>query len=634
MLICLIAFIDSKLKWFWGKDNSELNALLLLFTILSFLYQVALVLHFPLLFSLIDIACVLLCLVFFKPILIQLKEYGTQLFIQPWKNGERFLYILYPFLAYLFCLSIFAVPGMNWDSMIYHLTRPFLYLNEGSIFTPHYSDGRQVAWPLGADVLTYIFTRHEGNTLGVGFLQYIFYIGIILAVYKTALYQTNSKIATTIALIAASLPVIVYGATTVKNDLSTAFAFLMLWISFDRFHRRRSRSDLFLIFLAMAFGLSCKVTFLILGSLSVLTFIVVEKRNGTLLKPLTGPRFSLLLLLALIPCFIFLTQIHLYIHNIITHGDFGGDHVTTTMCSQTWETFTWTSFIQDVVKYQLVLFDFVLPLSIVNIPFIDTLISFFYNHTIGALTGDKIWHYHYFPEEMRASFGPFGILILWAIYKTFFTKPKAIAFALTFISMFMFLFVAYKVIFVPVAGLRYLAPTFITSLVFLPAFFQSRILLWRKTICVCCTFLLLFCCLFNYEKPLLSLHPKMIPWYRYAFSDRSFLYHKKYFLDDRMDIYYSLLKPGNKVFVFSSISGWAFPYYQYKNKANVRLGNYESGKKVWFQVDFQDYNLIVCNTPQCIQDFDQRKGFEKVWETESTSKVAAFYQPIVKRSSL
>ena len=57
-------------------------------------------------------------------------------------------------------------------------------------------------------------------------------------------------------------------------------------------------------------------------------------------------------------------------------------------------------------------------------PFIDTFLSGLYNKTVGFLTGDRPWDFHYFPEEMRASYGPFGILVLFSIYRSFFAGLK------------------------------------------------------------------------------------------------------------------------------------------------------------------------------------------------------------------
>lgn len=630
VLLGLTALIDCKLKPYWGSRYSALNALLLLFTLLSFLYQLALLFHFPLLFSLIDVAAVLPCAVFFKPIWNQLKEYGKQLI------KERPLYLLYPFLGYLFFLSIVAVPGWNYDSMIYHLTRPLLHLQEGTLFTPHYSDGRQVAWPMGAEVLTYLFTRYGSaqlNTFGVGFLQYIFYLGTILAVYQAAVAKTSRQTAATLTFVAASFPVLVYGATTIKNDLAAVFAFVMLWIYFDNFRQSRSRSDFWLIFLALAFGLSCKITFLVLGILSLLVFVWIDKRCQDRRCSYTPGTFCWLGLFII--CFLFLAQAHLYIYNLITYGHLTGDEVVTTLATRTWESFQWKAYLQDFIKYQLTLFDFVLPLSWKNIPFVDTWLSSFYNHTIGKITGDAPWNYRYFPEEMRAAFGPLAILILWQTVRTALSRSEALGKALAWITLFWIFFVPYKTPWGPVHGIRYFAPTFIAALIFLPALFQSKVFQWHRSIRFFCTALLMFSCAANYEKPLVAYHPKAIPWYRYAFTDRGWLYHHKYFLDDRMDVYQELVKPGDRVFVFAGISDWVFPYYQYAPEAKIRLGNFQYGKNTWSQIDFHDYDLIVCNSLECIQEWNPKDDFEKVWKSSSPQnaepdfieKIAAFYRP-------
>ncbi|OGQ46291.1 MAG: hypothetical protein A3H42_04525 [Deltaproteobacteria bacterium RIFCSPLOWO2_02_FULL_46_8] len=639
VLTSLIALIDVRLRSFWGAEQSALKALLLLFSILSTLYQIAFILHFPLLFSLIDAATVLLCLFFFRPILAQLKEYVHQIFVRPWKEGEKILYVLYLFLGYLFILSIFAVQGLNWDSMIYHLSRSFLYLNEGTIFTPHYSDYRQTVWPMGIDVLTYIFTRQGGSTLGVGFIQYVFYIGTLLAVYQTALRNTNRKTAVTTTFVAASLPVIVYGATTVKTDLPVVFAFLMMWICFNSFQKTRSKSDLFIILLALVFGLGCKTSFLFLGPLSLLAFVGIELFHKSLFKPLTGSKLSWGLLFFLTLWFLFLAQVHLAIYNLMTYGNLMSDNFFIAGEIRTWESLKWTEFIQDFVKHQLTLFDFLLPLSTVNIPFVDTFISFSYNHTIGWITGDTKWVFRYFPHEVWAAFGPFfGVFILWKTYRTGFSKGEAIPLALAWISILWILVVAYKIPIATGPCLRYFEPTFIASLVFLPKIFQSRVLQWHRSIRLCSVALLTFCCLCNYDSPLIVTHPRVVPWYTYAFTDRGFFYTHKYYLDNRLDIYQKLIKEKERasVFVFANIRDWVFPYYQYAPKAKIRLANFDYKKERWTQEDFHRYDLIICNWQRCIKEWDQKKDFEKIWEYSAPTfepgpwffpKQAAFYRP-------
>lgn len=612
VFIALIALIDIRLKSFWGSQGSTPKALLLFFSILSTLYQLAFVFHFSFLFSLIDMTAVALCLLFHKPIWIQLKEYADHTLIQVWKEGERSLFLLYLFLAYLFFLSLFAVPGLNWDSMVYHLVRPFLYWNEGTVFTPHYSDMRQAVWPMGIDVLTYVFTRHGGSTTGVGFIQYIFYVGTLLTVYQTARHQTDRRTAVTLTFVAASFPVLVYGATSVKTDLPVTFAFLLMWNGYYHFNQTRNRSNLFLIFLALAFGLGSKTSFLFLGPLSLAAFAGIEIFNRSLLKPLAGGRWSWPSLALWIPWFLFLAQAHLLLYNFLTYGHLtdDGDYSRIAFELRTWESLKWKNFLQDIVKYHLTFFDFLLPLSTVHIPFIDTLISFGYNHSIGKWLGDTTWDYRYFPHEVRAVFGPLGVLVLWWSYRACFSRTKPLAFALAWLSIAWLFFVAYKIPW----GFRYLEPTFIASLVFLPAIFQSKVMQWHRWVRLYSAAVLAFCCLSNFESPLIAYHPRAVPWYTYAFSDRGFFYRRKYYLDDRMDLYRRLIKTGDRVFVFAGVSDWVFPFYQYSSGAGVRLGNFDHGEESWAKINFHDYDLVVCHWQNCIQAWDAKKDFEKVWE--------------------
>ncbi|MDO8527721.1 MAG: glycosyltransferase family 39 protein [Deltaproteobacteria bacterium] len=627
VLLSLIALVDSVLQSFT-------KSLLIFFTALSGLYQIGFIFHFPPLFWIMDATAILVCFIFGKRILKQWMKYADSIFIQPWKKGERLLYVFYGFFFYLFFLSIVSVPGLNWDGMVYHLARPFLYLHEGTIFTPHYADARQVAWPMGADVLNYIFMRY-GGTFGVGFFQFLFYIGILLAAYRALLSTTDSKTATTLFFITASIPSLIYSATTEKNDMQTLFAFVMMWISFRDFQKSRKYSDLFFIFLALAFGLACKVTFLFLGPISLLAFYLIEKKNGNSRPLFAQDRPPLAVRMLLWLCFLFLMQTHLYIYNFLHLGYLTGDESLAHTAMRTKELSEFVPILGDFIKYQLTMIDFALPFSTIGIPFVDTFLSFLYNHTLGGLAGEPAWYYQYMPDEMRASFGPFGIFILWGIYRTLFGQSKPLPRALAYISVAWMLFVAYKIPWGPVSGIRYYGPIIIASIFFLPKVYENSLVQYHKCIRIICVLLMTFCCVVNYAKPLIAYHPKAIPWYRYTLSDRGYFYHNKYFMDDRMNVYQKLLKPGDKVFVFSYTSDWVFPYYQYAGKAKVRLGNYEFGRKTWSQIRFEDYNLIVCNTPECIADWDQRGDFEKVWqnsppenvETNFIEKKAAFYKP-------
>lgn len=624
VIAALVALIDWRLRLFWGPRRSALKAVLLFYTLLSGLYQIAFVFQLPFLFSLIDGTAVLLCLFFLKPIARQWREYADR---------GRALFLLYPFLAYLFLVAVLAVPGWNWDGMIFHLPRPFLFLNEGTVYTPHYSDSRQVMWPMGADVLNYLFTRY-GETFGAGFNQFAFYIASLIAVYSGVREKAGPVTALTLTFVAASLPVIVYGSTTEKNDMHVLFAFLMMWLAYRDFRESRRRCDLGLLLLAMAFGIGCKLTFLFFALFSLIAFGIDAWRCKPAGAFFEGPKISRAIWIPFLLSLPLIAQAHLFAYDWMAYGDIGGD-------AEFYQAFgnaphTLSFFLQNFFKYQLPLFDFVLPLSLKGIPFVDTALSAFYNHTIGSWTGDVPWEYHYFPEEMRALFGPFGILLVWGIYSACFRrKTDFLARALGLVGLAWMIHCAWFYPWQPATPARYFAPPLIAGLIFFPFLQENQLLGRHRFVRGSCLALLAFCCLANYGKPLVAYDRKAIPWYSYAFTGRKFLYHGKYFLDNRMDIYARQLGEGKKVFVFARASDWVFPYYQYAGGAKVRLGNYRYGKKTWSRIDFNEYDLIVCNSPGCIQDWNMREGFEKMWENTPVpergfpfmEKTAAFYRP-------
>lgn len=625
VLICLVAFIDSSLETYWGVKRSFLKAFLLLFSFLSALYQIGFLFHFPFLFSLIDMMALLLTLIFYRPIVNRLKQYYKVIANLPQQEEKWSFSIFTLLLFYTFILAIFSIPGLNWDSMIFELSRPFLYLNEGTVFTQHYSDARQVAWPMGFDLLLYLFTRHGGETIGVGLIPFLFYIATLVGIYSTIMENKDTKIALTLIFVAASFPLLLYCASSNKSDTLITFSFLMMWLSYQDFQKTRQWTDLYLLFLALAFGLTCKLSFLLLGGLSLVAFLILELKNDSLQKPLRGSKLPWIGLLFFGFLLLLLSQIHLYTHNILTLGYLEGDAATHYLTPKQ----GWMAILQTFSKYHLMFIDFVLPLSTVNIPFVDTFLSFIYNHTIGLFTGDKFWRYHYFPDEMRASFGPFGLFILWGIYKTCFKKEKIFAKAVGLISFLYLIFVVYKFPWTPWPSFRYFLPVVVVSFALLPAIYNLRIWQYHQAIRWFSLILLLFCSIVNYPKPLIAYHPKAIPWYQHAFTDRGFRYRQQYFDDNRMEIYQKIVQPGERVLVLGTLSTWTYPYYQYALRSSVRLADYLYRRSTWDNQGLKSYDWIICNGRECVKEFEANNDtFQRVWRSSpEIYRQGAFFQP-------
>ncbi|MDP2600391.1 MAG: hypothetical protein Q8P84_06635 [Deltaproteobacteria bacterium] len=615
--LSLIALIDSRVRSFP-------KTLLFFFAGLSALYQIAFIFHLPFFFTAIDVVFILLVLFFWRRILVQFKQYFVRLFAIPSREGKWAVYLLYFFLAYLFFLSVFSVPGWDWDSMIFHLSRPFLYLNEKTVFTAHFSDARQTVWPMGGDILFYLFTRH-GSTVGVGFISFLGYIGILLAIHNILDKIVSPQKALTLIFVAASFPTLVYSATTVKGDPLAVFAFVMLWIAFKNFHETRKRSDLVMFFLSLAFGLSVKLTFVFAAFFSLIGFAVIELLDRKPLKLQGPPVFSPIGLFFFGLLCLLLSQTHLYIFNLFQfHHPMGP---TVMLIS----TMTWKTIFQNFFKYQLELIDFVLPLSSVGIPFIDTAFSWLYNHSIGALTHDTAWHFHYFPQEMNASFGPFGFfLILIGIYWSLFGKTTIFSRVFAWTCMAQILFIVFNY---PreeaISIVRYFSPVFVASLFLLPKIFESPLLKWQKTIRFVSLSLLLFCSLANYAQPLIAYHPKAIPWYRYAFTNRDFLYKEKHFYDNRIDIYKRAVRPEDRILLLGGPNIWVYPYYQHAPSHRLRLKHFPSLPKEWVGDNLKNYDLVICEGRPCIEKLKITPQLQQIWKSaEDLPREAAFYRRI------
>lgn len=614
ILLGLIALADSFLKPWWGESYSSPKALLLVISFVSLWYQLAFLVQCMPLLTILDTAAILACVIFSRRIGKQFLEY---------LKGAGPPAILVFFLGYLFFLSIFSVPGWNWDSMIYHLSRPFLFLNEGTLFPLHYADIRQASWPAGGDILLYLFTRH-GTTFGTGFIEYLFYAGILVALYQYILPRAEKKTAVTAIFIAASMPLMVYCATSEKSDTQPAFAFLLMWLLYDDFRKTRRKTDILLICLALAFGISCKVSFLILGPLSLAIFALLEMFERKR-EPLTGPKIPLPLLLLFLLVFLFLAQTHTCLFNLLARGDLVGDAEFHSAFGNV-EEGGFIYFFQNLSKYLLSLADFVFPLSLKGIPFIDTFLSFLYNKTIGALTHDTLWEYHYFPEEMRASFGPFGLWIGAITVVSLFRKRGPFLKAFSLLTLVWLFYISFKIPWQPVSAIRYLLPTMITGLAFFTPL-HSASLIFRHPLLTrgACLVLLAFANVANYAKPLVAYDAKAIPWYSYAFTDRRYLYANKYFLDARMEIFEKEALPGKNILIFAFLSEWSFPYYDVGGKARIRLDHYKYRRGFWGNLE--GFNLIVCSDTDCMAEMNARGEFEKIWENKPANpKKGAFYK--------
>ena len=148
-------------------------------------------------------------------------------------------------LAYLYFQSITLQPN-NQDSLVYTLARILLYEDGGTLFPQTISDYTQVCYPIGNDILYYLFLRFDISR-GTAFFSFLAYVGSICATYSLVRTFYSRETAGCCALIFACLPEIVYQSTTPKNDLMVVFLSLTTLLAFAKLAQKTSFGLLFFI---------------------------------------------------------------------------------------------------------------------------------------------------------------------------------------------------------------------------------------------------------------------------------------------------------------------------------------------------------------------------------------------------
>ncbi|ADE55322.1 glycosyltransferase family 39 protein [Coraliomargarita akajimensis] len=164
------------------------------------------------------------------------------------------------YLVYTFA-QVLLLPPLNHDSLVYHLPRVCLYIQNNSLFLDSFTNYHQVIFPVGGDILFYPFIK-LGTDAGLGIFSLTSYLSIGAACYAIARRQTSARIASTATLIVLSFTVLVLQAPSTKNDILAAAAGAgALLLTLESSSKTRFR-NLILIGILCLFGTSIKTTFL------------------------------------------------------------------------------------------------------------------------------------------------------------------------------------------------------------------------------------------------------------------------------------------------------------------------------------------------------------------------------------
>ena len=217
------------------------------------------------------------------------------------------------------------MPPVNFDSMVYNLAPVLMFQNEGTLFLSNYTSEAQIAFPLGFDILSFLFLRFYFD-FGLARFSFLSYTTIAIGTYALVsdMFQ-NERLGVKTAFIVASFTELVLQATSTKNDIPAAAITVVCFLSAYSFLKTKRFLHLYVTLTACLWGLSVKgyfPGFLLAFAILFLWLLLKEMPVSEITKAIFQKRhlnFSLLLPVGLLVClFIF------YGNNLRKFGSFFG----------------------------------------------------------------------------------------------------------------------------------------------------------------------------------------------------------------------------------------------------------------------------------------------------------------------
>ncbi len=288
---------------------------------MSFCFQIAFLLGEPKISFFLEIIFCGFSLYLIKTKWQKFKELlrGIRIFFLQHKLSLSILSILW---IYLFLMAV-ILPPFNWDSMSYNLSRIFLFQQEKSLFLTNVSTERLAVFPVGADILHHSLLRFYTD-YGIAIFSFIAYLIICFGTYALSRRYAKPQHSLTATFIIASLSELVLQSTSTKNDIWTASVAVICFILIHRILTSINIEDLVLLPITLAFGISCKTTFVAFGLpfTCLFSLLLLKKYQWKYLLKILS-QYNLYFLLSILPILVFFPLFHFY-HNYIHFGSWQG----------------------------------------------------------------------------------------------------------------------------------------------------------------------------------------------------------------------------------------------------------------------------------------------------------------------
>lgn len=463
----------------------------------------------------------------------------------------------------------FLLPPITQDGLTYHLTRIMMMQSEGSFFLKNFSEYRQDIMPIGYDVLNFLYLRFftDYGLTTFGFLSYtIILSGIFAVVTKLFSDVQFSKI---ICFMSASLTMFVFHASMTGNDLILAAIAIACFISAHNLLKESGYIHLFILLVALTFGLNAKFTFGVFFLPFVFFYGILlfnKFRVKLLLAFINKSNVRYIIPLILPFCTIFFICVLLF-HNYSKYGAIMGPRFYLYSLSSTGAGFLGP--LLNLIRYFFQAID--LPTALGG-----NMFTHFHDVILGKYKSTGVmWPEYYIVDlsgslnriDISAWYGLLGLPILISIGFTIICGKGL----LRIIALSIFISAIILVIQIPwnpFSG-RYFALTFAGGLVcfaFMLKYIKEKSFRVSKYIVICA----LLISTYNLSYLAFYANFKNFEELKHHFKNRDFMY-SQFFPAGLLDLFEKKIAPGSKVLLFAGYDTAIFPLFLRRPDLNITV---------------------------------------------------------------
>ncbi len=323
IFLTLLALFSLLRKYTYSIGEAFAYGVVIYFAIYSPIIQLLFILHIPTALYFVDIIIIIGSII----TLSQNKNLLKSSFRKTFSFfKEEKIAILFLLLYFYLLLQALILPPDNPDSMQYSLSRVLMMQKEGSLFLKNFTEYRQVNYPIGFDILAYIFLRYYSDYF-LSIFGFLSYSAILASTYSlTNKFFNNKKLSVTTTIIIGALSEIVLQSTGTKNDLPAAALATVCFLAAYNYFKERDLFSLILMVTALLLGTSFKANFTGFAGPFTLYFIIGIFNRYSILQLISDGNLMIrrYLFFAWIPAAILLCFILFGLNNYRNQGGFFG----------------------------------------------------------------------------------------------------------------------------------------------------------------------------------------------------------------------------------------------------------------------------------------------------------------------